>query len=123
MSVLDTNAQMNNLRQIQEGGGYGVLVVIARPGDVAFAASPVPELVGYEFVCVSPEHTFDVWKDGAIELANISLAEVKEFIRARTPEWLFDKSAVTEAQQHLLHSWLLKFEHRYRIELLKNEHN
>lgn len=98
---------------LKEGGGYGMLFILSRPGDVLFAASPVPELVGYEIVCASPDRKYDIWKDGHIVKPNLEREQVRAWIQTNTPEWLYDDSEPTELQKQLVGTWFDSFMSRY----------
>lgn len=111
--MLDGDEQRRRLLSLKDGGGYGILIIVHRRGDVLFAASPVPELVGYEIVCASPERTYDVWKDGRLFSPNQDRAQVRAWITKNTPEWLYDDSETTEAQKQLVFTWLDAFRERY----------
>lgn len=115
MVMLD--GEKERLRKIAQGSGFGLLIIVDRPGDVAFAASPVPDLVGYEFVSASPDGKYDIWKDGGIERPGLTVDEVREFIKNRTPVWLYDDSPVNELDKSLVLTWAKEFENRYGVKL------
>ena len=107
------NEQRRLLLALKDGGSYGLLSIVHQRGDVLFAASPVPALVGYEIVCASPECTYDIWKEGRIVTPDQSREQVREWIQKNTPEWLYDDSTPTEAQKQLVSTWLDAFGLRY----------
>ena len=111
--MLDEDEQRQLLVGLKDGGGYGILSIIQRRGDVLFAASPVPKLVGYEIVCASPEHKYDIWQDGRLVTPRQDREQVREWIQKNTPEWLYDDSTPTEAQKQLLATWIDAFALRY----------
>jgi len=101
------------LLRITEGKGYGLLMIVHTPGDVLFAISPVPELIGYEFVFVNG--LYDIWKDNHITSGGMSLSEVRLFIRTRTPVWLYDETEPTKEQLELVREWVEAVAKKYRI--------
>lgn len=107
--MLDEDEQRRLLLSLKDGGGYGLLSIVYRHGDVLFAASPVPALAGYEIVCASPERTYDIWKDGRLITPNQDREQVKEWIQKNTPKWLYDDSETTDAQKQLVSTWLDAF--------------
>ena len=111
--MVDEDEQRRLLLSLKDGGGYGLLSVVHRRGDVLFAASPVPKLVGYEIVCASPQRTYDIWKDGRIVTPDQDREQVREWIKKNTPEWLYDDSETTEAQLELVATWMDAFRSRY----------
>lgn len=111
--MLDKTAQREGLLKITEGDGFGILMICTTPGDVIHAVSPVPELVGYEFVFASPYELYDIWKDDKLILPDLSLEDVRRFIRERTPEWLYDDSEPTEEQSRLVNEWVEATAQRY----------
>ena len=113
MNGPDDKEQRELLMAIKDGGGYGILFILKRPGDTLFAASPVPRLKGYEICCASPERMYDVWKDGTIEIPDQTRKQIREWIRTNTPEWLYDDSEVTADQQIQVKVWVDAFQRRY----------
>ena len=115
--TLDNKAEEDEQRRLllglKDGGGYGILSIVHRRGDVLFAASPVPALAGYEVVCASPERTYDIWKDGHLIAPNQDREQIRAWIKKNTPEWLYDDSETTEAQKQLVFTWLDAFRARY----------
>ena len=109
----EEDEQRRLLLSLKDGGGYGLLSIVHRRGDVLFAASPVPELAGYEVVCASPERTYDIWKDGRLITPDQDREQIREWIHKNTPEWLYDDSETTEAQKQLVSTWLEAFRSRY----------
>lgn len=111
--MLDEDEQRRLLFGLKDGGGYGLLCIVKRRGDVLFAASPVPALVGYEIVCASPDRSYDIWKEGRLVTPGQDREQVREWIHKNTPEWLYDDSTPTESQQQLVSTWLDAFASRY----------
>ncbi len=111
--MVDEDEQRRMLFSLKDGGGYGILLIVHRAGDVLFAASPVPELVGYEIVCASPNRKYDIWKDGRLLAPDQDREQVKAWIKKNTPEWLYDDSETTEAQKQQVVAWLDAFWLRY----------
>jgi hypothetical protein len=95
--------QRKRLQEIVAEGQYGLLCIIQAPGDVLFAASPVPKLAGYEIVAAGTR--YDIWKNGRLMEADQSLGDVRTWIRANTPDWLCDDSEPTPDQFGLLELW------------------
>ena len=116
MTMLDYKEQCEQLRALKDGGGYGILCILQRPGDVPFAASPVPELVGYEIVCAAPERLYDIWKDGVLVTPGQTKQQIKDWIKEKTPVWLCDASETTEDQKQLVAGWFEQFAERYHLE-------
>ena len=113
MTMPNDNEQYELLKAIKDGGGYGILCIFRRRGDVPFAASPVPKLVGYEIVCAAPERLYDIWKDGRIVAPNQTREQVRTWIHANTPKWLYDDSLLTEKQIRLIAKWVDALRRRY----------
>jgi hypothetical protein len=101
------------LRDLKRGGNYGVLVLLKRAGDVAFAVCPVPDLKDYEIVCASPNRLYDIWKDGHIVKTDMTRRQVKSWIKNNTPKWLYDDSEVTDEHRSLVRSWVCEVLDRY----------
>jgi len=108
-----TRQQIQKLEELKNHKGYGILFIMSRPGDVAFAVSPVPGLREYEIVCASPDGLYDLWKDGNIDKPDLTREEVSDWIRKATPEWLYDDSEVTVEQAELVQAWVLKLRLKY----------
>ena len=111
--MVDDDEQRRLLLGLKDGGGYGLLSIVQRRGDVLFAASPVPALAGYEIVCASPNRTYDIWKDGRIVTPDQDREQVRAWIKKNTPEWLYDDSETTEEQKQFVATWLDAFQLRY----------
>lgn len=111
--MVDEDEQRRLLLALKDGGGYGLLSIVHRSGDVLFAASPVPELAGYEIVCASPNRKYDIWKEGRIVAPDQDREQVREWIHNNTPEWLYDDSEPTESQLELVAAWVDDFHSRY----------
>lgn len=111
--MLDEDEQRRLLFSLKDGGGYGLLIIVKRRGDVLFAASPVPALAGYEIVCASPERKYDIWKEGRLITPGQDREQIKEWIQKNTPEWLYDDSETTETQLELVATWIDAFRSRY----------
>ena len=109
----EEDEQRRLLISLKDGGGYGILSIVHRRGDVLFAASPVPALAGYEIVCASPNRKYDIWKDGRLLVPDQDREQVREWIKKNTPAWLYDDSETTEAQKQLVSTWLDAFRSRY----------
>jgi hypothetical protein len=109
----DESEQRKLLYSLREGGGYGILSIVSRRGDVLFAASPVPALTGYEIVCASPDRLYDIWKDGDLVTPNQTREQIRSWVHANTPEWLYDDSTPTEGQKAMLTEWVEAFFRRY----------
>lgn len=107
------NQQRDRLFALKDRKGYGILVIIRCRGDVVVAASPVPELVGYEIVAASPECVYDIWKDGNLATPNQTKEQIQDWIHKHTPEWLYDDSTPTKQQKRLVQSWTRDFMRRY----------
>ncbi len=105
--------QIRRLRALTHGGGYGVLLILSRHGDVPFTASPVPALRGYEICAASSDGLYDIWKDGTLKTPGQSRQQIKKWIRDNTPVWLMDDSTPTKKQKALFQSWATTFLRRY----------
>lgn len=111
---MDKNIQHARLRMLTSGRGYGVLLALSRPNySIVFAVSPAPELRDLEFVCASPEGTYDIWKFDRMIEANLTLEETQQYIRDRTPAWMYDESEFTEEHQRTLALWMEQLKLRY----------
>lgn len=115
MTMTDDKERYERLRALKDGGGYGILCILQRPGDVPFAVSPVPELVGYE-ICAAPEGLYDIWKDGSLVISGQTTQQIKDWIKEKTPVWLCDNSETTEDQKRLVADWVKLFAERYQLE-------
>jgi len=74
------------------------MIYMERPGDVAFLASILPELRGYEIVSASPApggRDYDLWKDGHLFKPDMTLGEVDKFLQgfAKTDAELMEHAA------------------------------
>lgn len=82
---LNTPEQRKRLQRIADkASGWGVLIYMERPGDVAFLVSIVPELRGYEIVSAAPVEggrDYDIWKDGHMIKVNQTLKQVERFLK------------------------------------------
>ena len=116
MTMRDDNEQHERLQALKDGGEYGILCILRRRGDVLHAASPVPELVGYEIVCAAPERLYDIWKDGVLVTPGQTKQQIKDWIKEKTPVWLYDDSEITDVQRSLAADWLELFAERYQLE-------
>ena len=107
--------QRKLLLSLKDGGGYGILCIVTPVGfgDVVCAVSPVPDLVGYEVVCASPERLYDIWKDGRLVTPNQTRQQIKDWIKQNTPVWLYDDSETTEFQKNLVAAWTELFFEKY----------
>jgi len=121
MTMPNENEQYELLKAIKDGGGYGILCIFRRRGDVPFAASPVPKLVGYEIVCAAPERLYDIWKDGKLVTPGQTRQQIKDWIKQNTPVWLYDDSETTETQKNLVAGWCESFMERYPPECVTFE--
>jgi hypothetical protein len=83
--------------------GWGVVVYMEPPGDVACLVSILPELRGYEIVSASPAsggRDYDIWKNGLPFRFNMTMGDVETFLRKFTKtdaELLENAAAWTEA--------------------------
>ena len=113
MTMPNDNEQRELLKSLKDGGGYGILAILQRPGHVLFAASPVPKLTGYEIVCATPERLYDIWKDGRLVTPSQTRQQIKDWIKQNTPAWLYDDSEVTDTQKKIVAAWVELFAERY----------
>jgi hypothetical protein len=69
----------------QTASGWGVMLFIHRPGDVAFLAPIYPEFRGYEIVSADRAGTYDIWRDGHLtDDHSLTLDAVCEWLRSKT---------------------------------------
>jgi hypothetical protein len=93
------------LRLTENGKGFGILIIVSMPGDVLYAESPVPDLRGFEFVFASSESSYDIWKRDRLIHTGLSLEATQNFIRKRTPNWLYDDSELSTDQIQTVKQW------------------
>ena len=114
--MMPSNSEQRKLlTALKDGGGYGILCIVSPIGfgDTVCAVSPVPDLVGYEVVCASPERLYDIWKDGRLVVPNQTREQIRTWIHANTPKWLYDDSVVTDKQKRLVAKWVDALRRRY----------
>ncbi len=85
---LDLPSQRHRLKAvIADTGGWGVLLYLERPGDMATLVPIVPRLRDYEIVSAK-EGNYDIWQASPqrIVRSDLTLAQVSEWLRASTPD-------------------------------------
>ena len=79
-------AQIERLERLaQDTAGWGVLILMRPPGDVAFLAPIAPDLRGYEIVAADPNGKYDLWRNGSMEHADWTVTQVSDWLRQHTP--------------------------------------
>jgi len=67
-------------RLAQDTAQWGVLIYVERPGDVPCVVPVHPDLAGYEFVAVTSDTTYDIWRDGHLNKPDATLIEIGELL-------------------------------------------
>ena len=70
---------------VQDTAGYGALLYLAWPGDVAFLTPVAPNLRGYEVVAADPNGMYDIWRGGRMVQVGLNRSQAATWLAERMP--------------------------------------